>query len=360
MRKTSRALTAAAIAASAFATSACAPESPASVSTTVTVVTHDSFDISASVLAEFEAESGLRVVFTAPGDAGTLVNQLVLTKDSPLGDVVYGIDNTYASRAVEAGVIAPYEPTSLAAADGASYAFAGTEGLAAVDFSDVCVNADITWFAERDLAIPQTLGDLAAPEYAGLLSVPNPATSSPGLAFLLATVAAKGDGWPAYWQDLAANDVRITASWSDTYFVDFSAPNYGGDYPLVLSYASSPPFEAVDGVSPTTAILGTCFRQVEYVGLLRGGDNPAGGKAVIEWMLSDAFQNDVATSMYVYPVSTSVSVPEDWALLAPLSQAPWTLEPAVIAQNRAWTLEPAVIAQNRAAYLAEWTSIVID
>ena len=347
MRKTSRTLTTAAIAASAIAMSACAQEAADAALTTVTVVTHDSFDISASVLADFEEESGLKVVFTAPGDAGTLVNQLVLTKDSPLGDVVYGIDNTYASRAVEAGVIAPYEPTSPTAADGAQYAFAGTEGLTPVDFSDVCVNADVTWFADRDLAVPQTLGDLTEAEYAGLLSVPNPATSSPGLAFLLATVAASGEAWPEYWKALAANDVRITASWSDTYFVDFSAPNYGGDYPLVLSYASSPPFEAVDGVSPTTAILGTCFRQVEYVGLLHGGDNPAGGKAVIEWMLSDDFQSDVATSMYVYPVSSSVSVPEDWALLAPLSQDPWTLD-------------PAVIAQNRAAYLAEWTSIVID
>ncbi len=347
MRKTIRTLTITALAASAATMSACTPDTTDTASTTVTVVTHDSFDVSASVLAAFEAESGLNVVFTAPGDSGTLVNQLVLTKDSPLGDVVYGIDNTYASRAVEAGVIAPYEPTSPAVADGAPYAFVGTEGLTAVDFSDVCVNADVAWFAERDLAIPQTLDDLAAPEYAGLLSVPNPATSSPGLAFLLATVAAKGDEWPEYWQALVANDVRITASWSDSYFVDFSAPNYGGDYPLVLSYASSPPFEAVDGVSPTTAILGTCFRQVEYVGLVRGGDNPAGGQAVIEWMLSDAFQNGVATSMYVYPISSAVSVPDDWAKLAPLSQAPWTLD-------------PAIIAQNRTAYLAEWTSLVID
>ena len=126
------------------------------------------------------------------------------------------------------------------------------------------------------------------PEYKGLLSVSNPATSSPGLAFLLATIAAKGDGWEDYWSALAANDLRVTASWSDTYYTDFSAPNYGGDYPLVLSYASSPPFEVIDGKPTTAALLDTCFRQVEYVGVLTGAKHPKAAQKVVDWMLSDS------------------------------------------------------------------------
>ena len=314
---------------------------------TVTVVTHDSFAVPDEVLAAFEEETGLTVEFTAPGDAGALVNQLVLTKDAPLGDVVYGVDNTFASRAIDEGVFADYASSAPAAADAAEYAVAGSDALTAIDYSDVCLNYDIAWFEDNDLPVPSGLGDLTDPQYAGLLSVTNPATSSPGLALLLATVDEFGDGWTDYWASLRENDVRVTPSWSDTYFVDFSVPNYGGDYPLVLSYASSPPSEVIDGEPTSAALLDTCFRQVEYAGVLEGAENPAAGQAVIDWMLSDEFQAALPDNMYVYPVSSSVDVPEAWAEYAPLADEPHTMD-------------PAEITANRDAYIADWTATVLD
>ncbi|MFW7414684.1 thiamine ABC transporter substrate-binding protein [Demequina sp. SO4-18] len=314
----------------------------------VTVVTHDSFAVPDDVLAAFEEESGLEVTFVQPGDAGTLVNQLILTKDAPLGDVVFGVDNTFASRAIDEGVFAEYESAAPAAADAAEYAVADSQALTAIDYSDVCLNYDIGWFEETGAEVPATLGHLADPQYNGVLSVTNPATSSPGLAFLLATVAEFGeDGWEDYWRTLVDNDVRVTSSWSDTYFVDFSAPNYGGDYPVVLSYASSPPSEVVDGEPTTAAMLDTCFRQVEYAGLLEGAENPEGGQAVIDWMLSDDFQASVPENMYVYPVSSQVEVPAEWAEFAPLADAPHTMD-------------PEVISANREAWIESWTEIVLD
>lgn len=301
---------------------------------TVTVVTHDSFAVPDEVVAAFEAETGLDLVFTAPGDAGVLVNQLILTQGSPLGDVVYGVDNTFASRAVEAGVFEAYESSAPAAADARAYALPGSEGLTAVDFSDVCLNIDLGYFEQRDLAPPATFDDLLEPEYAGLLSVTSPATSSPGLAFLLATISAKGEGWQDYWTALDANGLRVTASWSDTYYTDFSAPQYGGAYPIVLSYASSPPFEVVEGEPTTAALLDTCFRQVEYAGVLAGAENPEGARLVVDWMLSDSFQAAIPENMYVYPVSSAVDVPEEWERFAPLSPAPWSLDPEQIDAGR--------------------------
>lgn len=324
-----------------------ASTAPAAATGTVTVVTHDSFAVPDDVLADFEASSGLDVEFAAPGDAGTLVNQLVLTKDAPLGDVVYGVDNTFASRAIEAGVLAPYTPAAPAAADAAEYAIPGAEDLlTAVDFSDVCLNYDLAPF-EEGLPVPTSLGDLADPMYAGLVSVPNPATSSPGLAFMLATVAELGDDWLGWWEAMRANEVRVTSSWSDTYYTDFSAPNYGGDFPIVLSYASSPPFEVIDGEPTTAALLDTCFRQVEYAGVLEGAENPAGAQAVVEWMLSDEFQAALPENMYVYPVSTSVEVPAEWAQYAPLADEPLTLD-------------PAEIDANRDQWIEAWTATVLD
>ncbi len=283
----------------------------------------------------------------APGDAGALVNQLVLTKDAPLGDVVYGVDNTFASRAIDEGVFADYASSAPAAADAAEYAVAGSDALTAIDYSDVCLNYDIAWFEDNGVPVPNGLGDLTDPQYDGLLSVTNPATSSPGLALLLATVDEFGDGWTDYWADLRENDVRVTPSWSDTYFVDFSAPNYGGDYPLVLSYASSPPSEVIDGEPTSAALLDTCFRQVEYAGVLEGAENPAAGQAVIDWMLSDEFQASLPDNMYVYPVSSSVDVPQAWAEYAPLADNPRTMD-------------PAEISANRDAYIADWTATVLD
>lgn len=312
----------------------------------VTVVVHDSFAVPDDVLADFEAETGLTVTFVAPGDAGALVNQLILTQDAPLGDVAYGIDNTFASRALDEGVFADYSSSAPAAADAAEYAIGESSALTAIDYSDVCLNIDLRAFGD-DVPAPETFEDLLDPAYAGLISVTNPATSSPGLAFLLATIDAYGDEWPDYWAGLRDNDLRVTASWSDTYYVDFSGPNAGGDYPIVLSYASSPPYEVVDGEQTTAALLDTCFRQVEYAGVLEGAENPAGGQAVIDWMLSDAFQSALPTQMYVYPVSTSATIPDEWAQFAPLSDDPWSLDPALIdAQRDEW--------------IATWTETVID
>lgn len=312
----------------------------------VTVVTHDSFAVPDEVLAGFEAETGLDVTFVAPGDAGSLVNQLILTQDAPLGDVVYGVDNTFASRALDAGVFAPYTSEAPAAADAAQYAIAGSDALTAIDYSDVCLNIDLRAFGD-ELPAPETFEDLLDPAYEGLVSVTNPATSSPGLAFLMATVAAYGDDWPEYWAGLRDNDLRVTASWSDTYYVDFSGPNAGGDYPIVLSYASSPPYEVVEGEAATAALLDTCFRQVEYAGVLEGAQNPAGAQAVIDWMLSDEFQSALPEYMYVYPVSSTATIPAEWAEFAPLSDDPWSLDPATIdAQRDAW--------------IATWTETVLD
>lgn len=320
-------------------------ESAAPQDTEVTVVTHDSFAVPDEVVAQFEEETGITVTFVAPGDAGAMVNQLILTKDAPLGDVAYGVDNTFASRALDEGVFADYVPTAPAAADAAAYAVDGSAALTAVDFSDVCLNYDIAYFEDNGIPVPQTLDDLLKPEYEGLLSVTNPATSSPGLAFLLATIGAKGDGWQQYWADLAASDLRVTASWSDTYYTDFSAPNYGGDYPLVLSYASSPPFEVIDGEPTTAALLDTCFRQVEYVGVLEGAEHPTAAGEVVEWMLSDAFQSALPENMYVYPVSSAVDVPAEWAQYAPLSESPWSV--------------PAdEITANRDQWIKDWTAVV--
>jgi len=312
------------------------------------LVTHDSFALSDGVLDAFTAETGVTVEVQALGDAGSLVNKLVLTKGSPLGDVVFGIDNTFASRAVD--VLEPYVSGALTDAEAPFLlpADQGGDRLTPIDSGDVCVNVDHEWFAERGLAEPATLADLADPAYRDLLVVESAGTSSPGLSFLLATIAAFGDGgWQDYWADLVDNGVKVDAGWTDAYYASFSGPSSEGDRPLVVSYSSSPAAEVLDASAPvpTGVLEATCFRQTEFAGAIAGTAHPAEARLLVDFLLSPTVQSDIPGSMYVYPVVQSTVLPETWAAAAVRVEAPYELDPSEIDANRErWIEEWSAIA----------------
>jgi thiamine transport system substrate-binding protein len=310
----------------------------------VVLVTHESFALPEELVADLEAETGLELVQRASGDAGTLTNRLVLTKDSPTGDLAFGVDNTFASRALEEDVFAP---TSVELPAGAEdYALEeGGDRLLPVDNGNVCVNVDTTWFEREGIAPPETLEDLVDPTYRDLMVAPGAPTSSPGLAFLLSTIDEYGEEWPAYWQDLMDNGLKIVPGWSDAYQVDFTQGGGSGDRPIVVSYDSSPAFTVAEGGTTTAALLDTCFLQVEYAGVLEGADNPDGAAVVLEWLLSPEVQAALPESMYVFPVRDDVELPREWARFAERPEDPRRVD-------------PAEIAESRDAWLREWTDVV--
>ncbi len=301
----------------------------------VVLVTHESFALPEALQKKFEKESGYDLVVRASGDAGALTNKLVLTKDEPLGDASFGVDNTFASRALDEGVFVPYAAKLPAGADQFVLAGDDDQALTPIDNANVCVNIDDTWFARHKLVPPTSLDDLVDPAYKNLFVTPGAATSSPGMAFLLTTIAAYGAKWPDYWERLMRNQTLLTEGWSDAYQVDFTQGGGKGDRPIVLSYDSSPAFTvADDGTSTTSALLDTCFRQVEYAGVLTGAENPAGAKALVDFLLSPAVQAALPESMYVFPVDSTVELPADWAKFARQPAEPFAVDPAQIAENR--------------------------
>lgn len=311
----------------------------------ITLVTHESFTPSEGLIQSFTDETGIEVEIVAPGDAGTLVNQLVLTKQSPLGDVAFGVDNTFASRALDEDIFQAYEPALPPSAE--SYQI--SDSLTPIDVSDVCLNVDTAWYEEQSQTPPETFEDLTQPEYRGQTVVSNPATSSPGLAMLLATIDAYGeDGYLDYWASLRANDLQVVDSWSDAYYVDFTAGGGDGSRPIVLSYSSSPPYTVDEqGVPTTKALLETCFRQVEYAGVLAGAENPEGAEAFVDFLLSEQFQSDLPGAMYVYPIDDSVGLPNEWADWAPMSPEPYAI-----------AIED--IVAHREEWITSWTETVIE
>ena len=316
----------------------------------VTLLTHDSFNVSEDVLAAFTEETGIEVTVVPSGDAGTALNQAILTQDAPQGDLLFGVDNTFLSRALDEDLFVPYTSPLLDDVDDA-FILDEQHRATPVDYGDVCLNYDRAWFEEREVDVPDDLADLTDEAYDGLLAVTNPATSSPGLAFLLATIERFGDGEHlAFWEGLVANDVVVTDGWSEAYYDEFSGTG-GGERPLVVSYASSPPAEVIfadpqPDEAPTGVIEESCFRQIEHVGILDGTDAEAEAQEFVDFMLDVRFQEDMPLNMFVFPVNERAELPEAF------------LEHTVVPDDP-FEIDHAEIGERREEWIDEWTATVL-
>lgn len=320
---------------------------------TVTVMTHDSFAVSEEVLAAFEDRHGIRVRILEAGDTGTALNKAILARGKPLADVIYGIDNTFLSRALDEGILEPYRSAPLAAVP-AEFRIDPSYRALPVDFGDVCLNYHVASFGADGPPPPADPDALIDPAYRGLTVVQNPATSSPGLAFLMATVARYGDpGYLDYWRSLVANDVLVVNDWETAYYQEFTGSAGRGPRPIVVSYGSSPPFEMLYAESPpaeppTAAVTGplSCFRQIEFVGILAGAENRDLAELWVDFMLSLPFQEDLPLNMFVFPVNRDAVLQKEFVDFLAVPD-----EPAL--------LDPALIAANRERWIREWTEVVL-
>lgn len=317
----------------------------------LSVMTHDSLAISEEVLNVFQNQYNANVRFLKSGDTGSAVNKAILSKDAPLADVFYGVDNTFLSRALEEGIFETYRSPILAVIPD-EFELDPQHRALPVDYGDVCLNYDKAYFAQRNLPPPQNLVDLLKPEYKSLLVVENPATSSPGLAFLLATIGQFGEDWYLdYWKGLVENDVKVVNDWEVAYRSEFS--RWGGTRPIVVSYGSSPPFDVIFSEEPikeplTAAIVsdGSCFRQIEFVGILKGTRNRALAEKWIDFMLSPQFQEDVPLQMFVFPVNPKAHLDE-------------TFEKYLAIPKNPANVSPDQIAANREKWIQAWTEVVL-
>lgn len=340
-----------------FLVSACAgpaqPAAPAPTEadaqpTTLTIMTHDSFSASEEIIHAFEEANNVKISFLKSGDTGSALNKAILSKSAPLADLFYGVDNTFLSRALDADIFEPYNSPVLSQIP-AEFQLDPQNRALPVDFGDVCINYDKAWFAAQNLSVPQSLDDLTKPEYKNLLVVENPATSSPGLAFLLATIERYGeDGYLDYWRALRENGVTVVDGWETAYYTNFSASSGQGPQPMVVSYASSPAAEVIYAAepltdAPTASILEGCYRQIEFVGILKGTKNRAMAEKFIDFMLSPTFQSDMPLNMFVYPVNPAAELPTEFIRYAQTATDPARLDPAA----------------NRETWIQAWTEVVL-
>jgi thiamine transport system substrate-binding protein len=347
-------LTEAATAESVASTAETTPQAQQETEGALVVMSHDSFNITESVLTTFEQQSGIDVQLLPSGDAGSALNKAILSKDAPLADVFFGVDNTFLSRALNADIFEPYPSPALEGVPD-EFKLDPSSSLLPIDYGFVSINYDKAYLEQNNLQPPQTLEELTQPEWKSKLVVQNPATSSPGLAFLLATVSyfgAEGDyTWVDFWRDLRANDVLVTEGWEDAYYTQFSGSSGQGPRPLVVSYASSPPAEVLfsEGklTEPPTGVVSVgSFRQIEFAGILKGTQRRPQAEQFIDFMLSKPFQEDMPLQMFVYPVLTDAALPELFTQFAVIPEEPQSLP-------------PEQIEQNREEWIDEWTQVVL-
>ena len=305
---------------------------------TLTLLAHDSFTPSEGIFDQFTADTGIGVQVVRSGDAGTLVTEAVLAAGNPEADVLWGVDNTLLSRTLDADVFLPYVSVHRDDLDAAAVALAPNGEVTPVDSGDVCINYDKAWFAERSITPPLTLQALTSATYKNLLVVPNPVSSSPGLAFLLATIAESGDDWQQWWQSMRDNGVLVVESWSDAYYGHFTAAS-DGERPIVVSYATSPPAEVIfadprPSQAPTSVAALTCFRQYEFAGILRGTAHEKEARLLIDFLVSRAFQEDLPLTQFVWPINNTARVPQEFTEFALRPDNPLFIAPATIAAKR--------------------------
>jgi len=331
-------------------------ETPSDIDTqprVLNVMTHDSFAVSENLITDFEKENNVEINFLLSGDTGAALNRAILTKGSPQADVFFGVDNTFLSRALEEEIFEPYNSPMLVNINN-SLRLDPENNALPVDFGDVCINYDKAYFEENQLSIPSSLSDLLLPEYNGLLVVENPATSSPGLAFMLATIAEFGEeGYLDFWMDLKANGVVVVNDWESAYYSNFSASAGKGSQPLVVSYGSSPPAEVIFSEiplddAPTASIVApnACFRQIEFVGILKGTQQRELAEKFVDFLLDVPFQEDLPLQMFVFPANQKAQLPPEFEKFAQVSDQPARLD-----------LD--LIAKNREKWIQDWTLVVL-
>ncbi len=341
----------------AILTVSCSSSDSSSSGKTLTLVTYDSFpkkDTSLNeAIREFENQTGIKVKIANAGDSGTMLSKAILTAGNPEGDVIWGIDSTSIAMALEKDIFEPYKTKEFDKLNPNLSNILPAHQATPVNYGDVCVNYDISYFKERGLAVPQTLKDLTKPEYYELLAVQNPASSSPGLAFLMASIVEFGqEEWPSFWRQLRANGMKVSESWDDAYYELFSGSSGKGKYPLVVSYATSPVAEALFSeppvdISPTGNIDSTCFRQVEFAGILRGTKHTDQAQQLVNFLVSKKFQNEIPLNLFVNPARDDVELDKSFIQNSRVIDDPYSID-------------PELIIENRKDWIETWTQIVLN
>lgn len=311
----------------------------------IRLITYNSFNLPKKLIQQFEKNNNTTIKIIKAGDNNTLINRLILTKDHPIADVVYGINNNNIYKIIDNNLIQNNQPILN------NDIFINLKNISVINYGFIALNYDKEWFTTHKLPLPKNLYDLALPQYKDLLVVENPNTSAVGMAFLLANIAGIGEkntfNW---WLKMRQNGIKITKDWSEAYYKEFTLN--GGHYPIMVGYTSSPAAEIFYSknklVTPNINNLflqGAVYEQVEGAAILNQTKQPQLAKKLIQFLQSVDVQNSLVTTMWVYPANKKVLLPKimQYATLPKMHWAP----------------NPQRIQKYQQNWLERWNQIVL-
>lgn len=315
----------------------------------LTIVTYDIIAITDDVLNEFTNQTGVQVEMIRTDDAGGILEHLLLTKDNPQADLALGLDNTYLQTAFQFDLLAEHGAQIPVLDSKATIPYNGNKAVP-FDQGYICLNADTQALSENHISFPTTLEELTAPDWKGKTAFPSPVTSSPGRAFMVASIdyfEQQSSNTTAFdwWADMADNDAIFTTGWTEAYETHYTG-GYGiwneghiGDAWLTVSYCHSPGVEALYGgnstISAAVDIDFASFSQVEYAAPVNGGGSKNAVNAFIEFLLTDEVNTNMPENNLMYSVLEGKDLPETngYRYHSPVPSQPSTIEMDRIGQE---------------------------
>jgi len=289
------------------------------------ILTYDASGLSDELLSDFTATTGYEINLIKTGDVGSILNIMAQTKDAPQADLMLGLDNTFLAQAIQMGLLQSHMSNHGELLDSVKISYSG--GLATpFDHGYVCLNYDSAVVDGVNMSVPTSLWNLTEEEWKGKVAIPSPLSSSPGRAFLTATVdyfandVDNGTDYTDWWYEMEGNDLIITSGWSEAYETHYSG-GYGpwtdghiGDANIVVSYCHSPGVEAFFGGNYTNSVAlnlpRASFHQVEYTGIIAGAGDAQAAAAFIDYLLSEEVNANMPTQNSMYSVLKGQDLPE--------------------------------------------------
>lgn len=293
---------------------------------TLKILTYDIAAFSDDMLTNFTEQTGFAVELVYTDDAGGILEIMLQTQGSPQVDLAVGLDNTYLQTALDFCLLtvnnvdtSNVDPNVMALYDGPK--------AVPFDQGHVCLNYDESVVDGENLTEPQTLWNLTESQWTDKTVFPSPLTSSPGRAFMVATIDYfENDLDPNttafdWWKAMADNGATFTSGWTEAYEIHYSG-GYGawvdghlGDAAMTVSYCHSPGVEAYYGgnwTSSTSLVLPRAtFHQVEYGGLVNGGGNQEAANAFLTFLLSEDINRNMPENNLMQSVLNNATWPEE-------------------------------------------------
>ncbi len=249
-------------------------------------------------------------------------------------DVVLGLDATDALAATSAGVLTDGVPEDTTTADGT--ALQSAPGAVAVGRDDICVMADMQWFAANNLTAPTSFAELASDTFAKLLEIPDPTTTVEGRSFVQASATAEGEGAAAWWTDLIGRGAEVAAS--DSAVSAWTATSTTGTRPLLVTRAmtAATTLDNTGAQSISAAVGSTCLDREIFAAATVDPANADGAESLLAYLTGSVAQQGLADAAIVMPMDASAADDTPVAWFATPSDQAVSVSESDLARTTDW------------------------